>query len=119
MTEGLAKILELKPVEYSWKHKPGSKELGFLAQQLQKCSTGEYLVDSKPDADGYYNVNTTAIIPILVKAVQELSKLHPEKAAEISKFEIELLQFEKKLEDHKIVRFIYLIINIYRRRKRL
>lgn len=88
---GLSSVLSLRPVSYKWKHDEkvqllssnmddavsgaacGPKEdnqtqYGFLAQEVE-----EVIPDAiKTDEEGHKMINYTAIIPMLVQAVQEL-----------------------------------------------
>ena len=65
---GLNDILQLKPVEYTYKSN-GSKQLGFIAQDI-----GTILPEVVSFEDSM-SVNYQAIIPILTKAIQEQNLL--------------------------------------------
>jgi hypothetical protein len=78
---GLDFINELKPVKFKWQSreglvKDGTYEAGFIAQdfqQVQKDNDAEYLnmvLESNPDK---LEAAPGKLIPILVRAVQELS----------------------------------------------
>lgn len=94
LKSGLSSVLSLRPVSYKWKHEavvqtlssePSENEkettsdaygpadedqtqYGFLAQEVE-----EVLPDAvKTDSEGHKMINYTAIIPMLVQAVQEL-----------------------------------------------
>jgi len=78
---GLNFIKSLKPVKFEWKTrdgngKDGSCEAGFIAQdfqQIQKDNDAEYLklvIDENPDR---LEASYGKLIPILVKAIQELT----------------------------------------------
>lgn len=94
LKSGLSSILNLRPVSYKWKHDVAVQALssessekehtatsaaygpleddqtqyGFLAQEVE-----EVLPDAvKTDNEGHKMINYTAIIPMLVQAVQEL-----------------------------------------------
>jgi trimeric autotransporter adhesin len=80
---GLDFINTLNPVKYSWQHrepvegKDGTQEVGFLAQEFQAAEqaadAADYLhlvEDYDPD---HLFINQNRLIPILVKAIQELS----------------------------------------------
>jgi len=77
---GLDFINSLKPRQFKWQTregvstKDGTVRAGFIAQELQEAQTGaEYLdlvYDSNPDQ---LEVKQGKLIPVLVKAIQELS----------------------------------------------
>jgi hypothetical protein len=73
LSQGLSKIMELRPVNYDKKEALDSgatvNENGFIAQELQKIMPE--LVSEGKDKDKLLSVNYTAIIPVLTKAVQE------------------------------------------------
>ena len=79
--EGLDFVSRLKPVKFEWKtrdgnSKDGTYEAGFIAQdlqQLQKDTDTDYLklvMDNNPDR---LEASYGKLIPVLVRAVQELS----------------------------------------------
>lgn len=102
---GLASVLSLRPVSYNWKqeavmqslstdasekndttlnvgHGPSEEnqtQYGFLAQEVEKVLPNAV----KTDADGHKMINYTAIIPILVQAVQELQTTVERQAQQI------------------------------------
>jgi hypothetical protein len=65
---GLKDILELKPVEYTYKSN-GSKQLGFIAQDIGT------ILPEVVSFEESMSVNYQAIIPILTKAIQEQQAL--------------------------------------------
>lgn len=88
LTSGLNTILQLRPVTYNWKKsssedvatassttsvangpaEDAQQQYGFLAQEVESI-----LPDAvKTDEEGHKLINYTAIIPMLVQAVQEL-----------------------------------------------
>jgi trimeric autotransporter adhesin len=60
-------INQLKPVTYQWKQGNGESQVGFIAQDVETVIPG--LVST--NSDGFKSLNTTGIIPYLVKAFQE------------------------------------------------
>ena len=81
LPEGLDFVTKLKPVKFEWatrdgNGKDGSISAGFLAQDLQKIqkdSSAEFLnlvMDNNPDR---LEAREGQLIPVLVKAIQELS----------------------------------------------
>ena len=85
LTDGLSKIEKLKPISFTWKegwdvNLDGKKEYGFGAQTTE--AVDEMLVEPFSLDDAELNgeiiekplrVNEKYIIPLLVKAIQELS----------------------------------------------
>jgi hypothetical protein len=65
---GLNDILQLKPVEYTYKSN-GSKQLGFIAQDIGT------ILPEVVSFEESMSVNYQAIIPILTKAIQEQQAL--------------------------------------------
>ena len=77
---GLDLVSKIKPVSFEWNQRDGNrigrKEFGFTAQQLQSVQAEigievPYLVDNEnPENLG---VSSSQLIPVLVKAIQELN----------------------------------------------
>jgi len=75
LDKGLDDILKIKPRRFDWIEGEGEKnQTGFIAQEIEEAGLEElvshYKGASLDDAKG---VNRVGLIPILVKAVQELS----------------------------------------------
>ena len=68
-TPKLQELRKARVVNYSHKGK-SEKHIGFVAQELRKIWPG--LVDE--GSDGYLSVKTSVLVPILVKAVQEMAE---------------------------------------------
>lgn len=76
LDRGLDDILKIKPRRFDWIEGEGEKnQTGFIAQEIEEAGLEElvshYKGASLDDAKG---VNQVGLIPILVKAVQELSE---------------------------------------------
>ena len=71
-TGGLDTILALHPITYTWytENDTNTKSLGFLAQEVEEILPK--LV--RTDPDGYKQLNTISLIPVLTKAIQELNE---------------------------------------------
>jgi hypothetical protein len=72
VTYGLNEVSNLNPVTFYWTEEASkhdrNKKYGFIAQQVSS-----YMPDLVgTDKDGYYNLDTFSMIPILVKAIKEL-----------------------------------------------
>jgi hypothetical protein len=66
---GIDAIMNLHPVQYNWNYETDEsvKNLGFIAQEVQ----GVIPKLVSQDSSGQYQLNTTGIVPILTKAVQQ------------------------------------------------
>jgi hypothetical protein len=70
-TIGLDAILGLKPTLYRMKNDNSNseKELGFIAQEVK-----DYIKQAYVEKDDFIGLNYNSIIPVLVKAIQELNE---------------------------------------------
>jgi len=71
---GLATILQLKPVQYEKKNSIDAinytkTENGFIAQEIQKVMP--FIVTEGKDKDHLLSVDYISLIPVLTKAIQE------------------------------------------------
>jgi hypothetical protein len=79
IASGLDVVEKLNPVTYRYKEswsKDQSVQTGFIAQELLTALDGQVYVDGvvqQGGAEDYYSVAYQNIIPILTKAIQELS----------------------------------------------
>lgn len=75
LSYGLEDILKLKPVSYRWKKSSGLHQddgqthLGLIAQEVQQVI--REVVDAPEGKQKYYGMNYTALVPVLIKAVQQ------------------------------------------------
>lgn len=74
--DGLDIVKQMRPVTYQYKpefSKDQNTQPGFIAQDLQRILNGkEYCDGVVPEGPEYLNVAYQNLIPILVKAIQEL-----------------------------------------------
>jgi hypothetical protein len=87
-TSKLEKLNQLRVVNYNLKSDPDVKQIGFIAQEMEQVFPS--LVDNlEEDGEGGYfkSVKTTVLIPILVKAIQELKATVDAQAARIAALE--------------------------------
>jgi hypothetical protein len=94
---GLNFINELNPVRFDWNQRGGGlegrKDVGFTAQELlsaqekTKISIPNLVDESNPDK---YHVMYTQLIPILVKAVQEMSSTITRLEGEINELKLKI-----------------------------
>jgi hypothetical protein len=68
---GLESINQMRPVSYMWKDEQNPREhLGFIAQEMESVVPQSVYLDE----DGRYGMNYPELIPVLVKAIQELTE---------------------------------------------
>jgi hypothetical protein len=66
---GLDEVMQLRPVSWDWK--TGGQDVGLIAQDLQKVIP-EFVV---PIADEALGINYMALMPVVLKAIQDQNKL--------------------------------------------
>ena len=81
---GLEKVMQLNPVNFTFKFAPETNRLGFVAQEVREVipeavyNSGDSIDKSSCkksdmfDEDGILKMNYDQLIPVLVKAIQEL-----------------------------------------------
>jgi hypothetical protein len=88
-TEGLNVVNALRPVRYDWKPGFGNDrkdQLGFIAQEIETVfpeAVSEWKV-SNDDQEAYKTVGPGALIPVLVKAIQEQQAMIDELKAKVA-----------------------------------
>ncbi len=84
---GITEILNLKPKQYHWKHRPETdhKSFGLIAQEVQEIIPELVLLDD--DEQQTMSVNYTELIPILINAIHQQQQ--------------DIEQLERKLEIYK------------------
>jgi len=93
IASGLDVVEKLNPVTYRYKEnwsKDQSVQTGFIAQELLTALDGQVYVDGvvqQGGSEGYYSVAYQNIIPILTKAIQELSAKNDALEARIATLE--------------------------------
>ncbi|MGB4655220.1 MAG: tail fiber domain-containing protein [Bacteroidales bacterium] len=90
---GLQSVLKLRPISFEWKNE--SKRIGtgvhygFSAQELQQIIPDAVVAEkgkTPEDADHtYYGVKYAEIIPVLVKAIQELEQIVSDQQEQINR----------------------------------
>ncbi len=88
-SDGLAVVNALRPVRYDWKKGYGNdqkNQLGFIAQEIETVfpeSVSEWQIN-KDEETTYKTVGPSALIPVLVKAIQELKAINDTQAETIN-----------------------------------
>jgi len=74
ITLGLDAVKELRPVSFDWKNDKGNDQLGFIAQEVETTSLKQLVSTYKDEnIEDLRRLNKEGLIPVLVKAIQELS----------------------------------------------
>jgi hypothetical protein len=75
---GLKDVLKFKPVSYFMENQNediDKKNLGFLAQDIEDIVPEIVNIQSSNDSNYIYSLQYSSIIPILIKAIQELNEI--------------------------------------------
>jgi hypothetical protein len=100
-SDGLSVINALRPVRYDWKEGYGNdkkNQLGFIAQEIESVfpeAVGEWQIN-KDDETTYKTVGPSSLIPVLVKAIQELKAINDTQAETINALTARIVALESK-----------------------
>ena len=66
--------MSLQPKTFNWKSEDDSanKHIGFIAQEVEQVCPEMVEENVYPDGSTYKGVNTTRLIPYLIKEIQDL-----------------------------------------------
>ena len=96
---GLSVIQNLKPVSYNWiDDKNKTKELGFIAQDIQNIIPEAVKTDEHSDLLG---LSYASFTPIIVKAIQEQQSQIKSQQQEINELKKRLEKLERMIENPK------------------
>jgi hypothetical protein len=69
---GLQEVMQLRPVHYEWKDRPDRRQhLGLIAQEVQRVVPEA--VFAGQDASATLGMSYTDLVPVVIKAIQELA----------------------------------------------
>ncbi|RYE19686.1 MAG: hypothetical protein EOP51_19400 [Sphingobacteriales bacterium] len=104
LQSSLQNILKINGVQYDWKQDEfpeqnfsDKKQLGFIAQDLEKIYPEMVFTDSK----GYKSVDYARLTPVLVEAVKELSVKNDNQQAQIDELKKEMLELKQLMKERK------------------
>jgi len=101
LTSAIEKIMALKPCTYKWKTEEG-KEVrphpGFIAQETEEALPEVVHIIEHPEGHDYKGVNTTDMIPYLVKTIQEQEMQIKENQMQIKENQMQIKEL------HEIIR---------------
>jgi len=97
LTYGLETVTNLRPVLFNWNYEDGStlKNLGFLAQDVELLIPKLVVTDE----EGMKSLNTTGMIPILVKAVQEIAEKISDIFARLAGHDDKIAELEARIAE--------------------
>ncbi|MFO7828633.1 MAG: tail fiber domain-containing protein [Bacteroidales bacterium] len=91
---GLSEIMMLKPITFKWKGKENEKyEIGLIAQEVQPII--KEVVDVGNDANQTLGINYSALVPVLIKGMQEQNVIIETQKEKITDLEKRILKLEK------------------------
>jgi Chaperone of endosialidase len=97
-TPKLADVMQLKVRNFNFKTDPDHKQIGFIAQELEEVFPA--LIDNTTSPDDPNDVTkaikTSVLIPILVKAIQELKAINDTQAETINALTARIVALEAK-----------------------
>jgi len=84
-SDGLNTIMGLRPIRFDYKseYDPRKNQLGFIAQEVEKVFP-DAIDEWKQNDKTFKSIGTATLIPVLVKAIQELNAKVDAQAAEIA-----------------------------------
>lgn len=88
----LSKVIQLRPVSYSWKGKGGETDLGLIAQDVQKIFPE--LVHQKDNE--ILTVNYLKITPLLIQSVKELKQENSDLKKDLEEIKTSLCKNEQR-----------------------
>jgi len=91
---GLAQLLKLRPVSFKWKKDADGdpRQLGLIAQEVQKIVPEVVMTDGP---EGKLGVNYTALIPVMIRSVQDQQKLIQDQQKKLQEQETRIAALER------------------------
>jgi len=94
---GLKEILQLHPVLFKWKKYPDQGyNLGLIAQEVQPVISE--VVDIGSDPDNLMGIKYSALIPVLIKGIQEQQEIIDLQKVKYQELESQIAEINRKLE---------------------
>jgi hypothetical protein len=95
---GLTTIKALRPVEFDWKS--GIKNVkGFIAQEVKEVLPESIIIRATDDLEDAHFLETHTMIPVLVKAVQELAAINDSQAAMLAELTAANAELKASVDD--------------------
>lgn len=90
---GLAEVLSFRPVSYNWKEGGDENKIGLLAQEVREV-VPEVVYG---ETEGELGINYAEMVPVLIKAIQELNAEVAELSAKIEELDGETAEATSQL----------------------
>ena len=102
ITNGLSVINQLRGVSFEWKHKPGKKIFGVIAQEVEKVVPELVHTNETENEDGFKqkSIHYDGITPYLIESVKTLSSENKELKAEIQELRTENELIKEKMKKY-------------------
>ena len=101
LTHALDKIMAMRGVEYDWRSNAfpqvnfdHGKQLGFVAQEIKEVLPEVV----SQDAQGYYSIAYSKVIPVLVEAIKDQQKEMAEKNGEIQDLKQSVAELKQRVQ---------------------
>jgi trimeric autotransporter adhesin len=102
LSYGLASILQLKPVSFTWKGEADAKvRLGLLAQDVEKVINE--VVDKGNDPSQTLGINYSELVPVLIKGIQDQQKQIESQERKNLELESEIKLLREEMEQVKSI----------------
>jgi hypothetical protein len=96
---GLAKLNNIKIRAFDWKESGLHTDFGVIAQELETVAP-EAVIQGEDNEDDsikrYWGVNTSALLPAMIKAIQELKAINDTQAETINALTARIVALETK-----------------------
>jgi hypothetical protein len=89
---GIAEVMKLEPVTFSWINDTGERYPGLIAQEVQMIMPE--VVRGSADEESTLGLNYSELVPVLISAIQDLHREVSEQSLVIEKMEKRLQAFE-------------------------
>ncbi|MBN1339564.1 MAG: tail fiber domain-containing protein [Bacteroidales bacterium] len=90
----LEKVKQLDGVYYQWKDGPGEKQIGLIAQEVEKVLPEVVCKDN----EGYYGLSYGSMVPLLIEAVKEQQSQLDKMESENTALKEQLADLAKRME---------------------
>ena len=91
---GLDQLLRLRPVSWRWKSEPeGKPQMGLVAQEVEQVLPELVLKDA--DATKPLGLNYMALLPVMVKSIQEQQAQIQQQQRQIEQLQARVTQLER------------------------